>query len=532
MNTRIVNFVLSVAVAVSAMTAMAQSSDAVLRDKITNAVMKVYDDQLAKEPNDYNTLFARAHQHYYNGDYTSALADVNQALLITPKTDNELRFDEYILRARISDARQDYVSELADLRLAQELQPKSLACTDLIAKANLKAGNLAAAEKAFKTILRAESMNYDAMYGMAQVEMSRGNAKAAMEHVDKAVELFRTEPQVYVNRADIYTRQNNIDAAVNDLITGMSVGNGGNAVQCLFDLSDVNYDGVMQALATLADKTNDSGLYRYLRANIAMDHMHYAQALKDLNFIRNNKLYESPTVDYNTARCCLELARYDEAIVHADRAIATDPSQADFYVVKALALFNAGDGNNADAAMEVLNRCSAFAPQYVPMLMAKASILSSQGKDKDALGYLNAAVANEPSNAEARLTRGLLLKKLDNLKTAVKDFNVMSLLSDDLYDLKGIALSELGRDNDALKWLNTITKNATAGGENYYYAALFMTLRGDNFKAMEYLQKAIEKGYGSLYKLQYDNLSPLSLKSLRTEPGFDLLVEKAQRNFY
>ena len=140
------------------MTGLAQSSDAVLRDKITNAVMKVYDDQLAKDPNDYNTLFARAHQHYYNGDYTSALADVNQALLITPKTDSELRFDEYILRARISDARKDYVSELADLRLAQEIQPKSLACTDLIAKANLKAGNLNAAEKAFKTILRAESM--------------------------------------------------------------------------------------------------------------------------------------------------------------------------------------------------------------------------------------------------------------------------------------------------------------------------------------------------------------------------------------
>ena len=311
MNTRIVNFVLAVAVAVSAMTAMAQSSDAVLRDKITNAVMKVYDDQLAKEPNDYNTLFARAHQHYYNGDYTSALADVNQALLITPKTDNELRFDEYILRARISDARQDYVSELADLRLAQELQPKSLACTDLIAKANLKAGNLAAAEKAFKTILRAESMNYDAMYGMAQVEMSRGNAKAAMEHVDKAVELFRTEPQVYVNRADIYTRQNNIDAAVNDLITGMSVGNGGNAVQCLFDLSDVNYDGVMQALATLADKTNDSGLYRYLRANIAIDHCHYSQALQDLNDIKRNHLYDSPNVDYHISKCCLEMARYD-----------------------------------------------------------------------------------------------------------------------------------------------------------------------------------------------------------------------------
>ena len=109
--------------------AIAQSSDDVLRDKITDAVMKVYDEHLAENPNDYNTLFARAHQQFYNGDYTAALADVNQAMLLTPKTDKELRFDEYILRARISEARQDYVGELADLRLAQELQPKSLACT-------------------------------------------------------------------------------------------------------------------------------------------------------------------------------------------------------------------------------------------------------------------------------------------------------------------------------------------------------------------------------------------------------------------
>ena len=58
-------------------------------------------------------------------------------MLLTPKTDKDLRFDEYILRARISDARRDYTSELTDLRLAQELKPKSLACTDLIAKANL-----------------------------------------------------------------------------------------------------------------------------------------------------------------------------------------------------------------------------------------------------------------------------------------------------------------------------------------------------------------------------------------------------------
>lgn len=523
---------LSLVIACCAMTMVAQSSDAVLRDKITNAVMKVYDDQLAKEPNDYNTLFARAHQHFYNGDYTSALADVNQALLLTPKTDGDLRFDEYILRARISEARHDYASELADLRMAQELQPKSLACTDMIAKANLKAGNLAAAEKAFKTILRAESMNYDAMYGMAQVELARGNAKAAIEQVDKAVGLFRTEPQVYVNRADIYTRQGNVDAAVVDLLMGMSVGNGGAAAQRLFDLSDTHYDGVMSTLANLADRTTEnSGLYRFMRANIALDHAHYGQALRDLNFIQRNNLYDSPTMDYLMGKCNLELGRFDEALVNVEKALERDPSQPEFYLLKALAEFNSGEGNNYQAAMQTLNQCSAFAPQNVPMLMTKAGLLSSQGKDQEALGYLNAAVANEPTNAEALLTRGLLLKKLDNFKAAAKDFNVVSLLSDDLFDLKGIGLSEMGRDNDAFKWLNTILGTNLPGGENYYYAAVFMALRGDNYKAMEYLQKALDNGYGSLYKLRYDNLSPLSLKSLRGDSNFELLIDKAQRNF-
>ena len=532
MNIRLNRIIFAWTFVLCAFTMLAQDNDVLLRDRITDAVMKVYDEQIAKDPNDYNTLFARAHQHYYNGEYNAAIADVNQAMLLTPKTDKDLRFDEYILRARISDARRDYTSELADLKLAQELNPKSLACTDLIAKANLKAGNLNAAEKAFKTILRAESMNYDAMYGMAQVEQARGNAKGALEHVNKAVELFRVEPQVFINRADIYTRQGNIDAAVTDLLQGMTVGDGGNAAQCLFDLSDMHYDAVMQSLATMADQSTDmGGLFRYLRANIAVDHTCYGQALRDLNFIKHNGLYDNHTVYYNLAKCYLELARYDEALAAADQALNRDPSQPEYYVTKALAEFNVGDGGHYDTAMDVLNRCSAIAPQYVPMLIAKASLLMGQGKNKDALGYLNAAVANEPGNAEALLARALLLKRMDNLRLAVNDFNTISRLSDDVYDLKGIGLSELGRDNDALRWLHQVTSVSKPGGENFYYAAVFMAMRGDNFKAMEYLQKAVDLGYGSRYRLQYDELSPVNLKSLRDVPGFDLLVEKAQRNF-
>ena len=523
--------IVSLIMAMYAMMAVAQSNDAVLRDKITNAVMKVYDDQLAKDPNDYNTLFARAHQHFYNGEYTAALADVNQAMLLTPKKDRDLRFDEHILRARISEARQDFASELADLRLAQELQPKSLACTDMIAKANLKAGNLDAAEKAFKKILHAESMNYDAMYGLALVEQQRNNSRAAIEQVDKAVRLFRAEPQVYVNRADIFIRQGNVSAALQDLLDGMSVGDGGTAAQRLFDLSDSNYDDVMRSLADLANKTNDSGMYRYLRASIAIDHSRYGQALKDLYFIKRNHLYEGSAVYYNIAKCCVELARFDEALDNVDKALEMEPQQPEYYIVKSLAEFNAGDGGNYEAAMQVLNRCSEFAPQYVPMLVAKANLLISQGKEKDALGYLNAAVANEPTNAEALFTRAMLFKRQYEPKLLSRDLKSITMLSDEVEDLKGFALSELEHDNEALSWLQKVTSANVPGGENLYYAAVFMALRGDDYNAINYLQKALDNGYSSLYNLKYDVLSPLTLKSLREKPNFTLMVDKAQRNF-
>ena len=533
MNKRLTNIILVLFAAVCALPMMGQgSSDPVLRDKITNAVMKVYDEQIANDPNDYNTLFARAHQNFYNGDYTAALADVNQALLLTPTSDKELRFDEYILRARISDARRDYTGELADLHLAQALQPKSLACTDLIAKANLKAGNLDAAEKAFKTILRAESMNYDAMYGLAQVEQAKGNMSAAIDQASKAVSLFRVEPQVYVNRADIYARQGNIDAAVHDLIDGMSVGDGGNAAQRLFDLSDTNYDAVMRSLAALADKSSDGGgIYRYLRANIAMDHSRYGQALKDLNYIKRNNLYDSPMVDYNTAKSCLELCRYDEAIQLINKAIEKDPARPEYYLVKAEAEYYADENGNADAALQALNACSLISPQYVPMLLAKAELYASQGENNEALGYLNAALANESGNPEALYMRSLLFQRMNNFKLATRDWNTMLLLGDDLYSLNGLAQNGLGRDNDALAWLHKITSSNLPGGENFYYAAVFMAARGDNYKAMEYLGKALDLGYGSLHNLKREVLSPVNINSLRDLPDYGLLIDKAQRKF-
>jgi len=253
--------------------------------------------------------------------------------------------------------------------------------------------------------------------------------------------------------------------------------------------------------------------------------------LADLNNVMRTRSYDSPTVYFNAGRCCFELEQYADAARLADQALAMDSSQPEYYLLKSQALYYAGDGGNVDAAMEWLDRCSLVDAQYVPMLMAKAALYSRQGQDETALSYLNAALDQEPDNAEALLSRATLLQRLGQIQQADQDMNTMLMLSDDVYDLKGFALYALGHNSEAMRWLQQITSNSIPGGEAFYYAATLMATRGDNFKAMEYITRAIELGYGSRHRLEREELLPATLAPLRSDQGFKMLLEKASPNF-
>ena len=90
------------------------------------------------------------------------------------------------------------------------------------------------------------------------------------------------------------------------------------------------------------------------------------------------------------------------------------------------------------------------------------------------------------------------------------------------------ALDELSRESDAFAWLRRITATSLPGGENFYYAALFMAAKGDNYRALDFLQTAVDNGFGSVYRMRDDVLSQVSLKSLRSESQFELLMDKAR----
>lgn len=528
---------LMLAVAAGSVTFVAHSqddNDAALRQKINTAVMKVYDDALAKDPTDYNTRFARANQLYYNGDYENALSDVTACLLATPDKESELRYDELLLRAKIYNATRQYGMEKEDLTQALALKPSNMAGIDMMAKLALQQGDLDVAEKNFNAILRQSPQNYDALYGLARVAVKRSDWTTAQDMANRAVTLFPAEQQVYLNRADIYTQMGQYQPAAQDLILAMSVSNDqGKAVSQLLNMADNHYDEVMKALQVSIDNAPRNGTFPYLRATVAMRRMHYGQALRNLNSIVNNNLSNDCSVYFNQARCLFELARYDEALAALEKGMATNGNDADACVLKAQITEHMGQGGNYAAALQVLKEGESLNTGYAPNLLAQARILIAQRKSEEALDILNNVIAANPRNNEALLMRGWLYKyRLRNRDAALADFGIAVNNGSDLKSLKGFALHEVGRDDEARTWAQDIIRdNVLPGGESYACASALLSDMGDNDQALKYLESALANGYGSLYEVR-DNVDPyVNLKLVRRHAEFQTLVDRYETNF-
>ena len=515
--------------------AQTQNDDQIVRDKITEAVMRVYNEHLAKNPSDYNTMFARANQYYYNGEIDNALADVNTILTLIPDNDQELRFETMMLRARLYDMKKDYAQEINDLNSAKALNPTSPVCNEPLAKAYLNSGDLNNAETYFKAMLRNQPLDYNAMYGLARVEVERNNYEQAISHVEKAVSLFSAETQVYLNRADILMRLNQFEPAAQDYISAMAVGDeNGEGMAALFQMSDTHYDEVMSALASSIEKAPRVGMFYYIRSTIAMKHLHYGQALKDLKAIIDYDLYNYHTIYYNAARCQMELMQFDDALANVNKALAMDSTVADYYILKAAAERYRGRGNNFENALLVLDEATKVAPGNISTMLERARILIAQKKDKAALNELDIAVATQPANAEARLLRGWLNKyRLKDPTMANADFQEMLLANDEsLAGLRGFALHEVGRDDEARAWAQKIVdENVQIGGEAQYYAAALLSDIGDEAKAMDYFKSALQNGYGSLFEVKVNENPYVNLKLLRRAADFNTVVEQNQSNF-
>ena len=184
--------------------------------------------------------------------------------------------------------------------------------------------------------------------------------------------------------------------------------------------------------------------------------------------------------------------------------------------------------------MKTLDQALVLNENYAPTLLAKARMLIAQKKYKDALPLVTKAINADPNSTDALMLRGWLNKKhLKNATAANADFEkVLTFDADEIESLRGFALHELGRDNEANAWAEKMIQDYPAtGGETYYYAAALQAAMGNKAQGIKYLESCLANGYGGLYDIKLNEDPYVNLAPLRSEPSFNILLNNSQLNF-
>lgn len=270
------------------MCGFAQSS---MKDPMTKAMMEVYDQEIAANPQAYDVYFRRANEYYKFNQYLRALSDIDSAIKYAPQGDTDFMFQCVSLRGDIYQMLGKTQEALNDFTEALKLDPTSFMAIYQKANCEYELGNYAAAKADYTRIRANNPRSAEALTGLARIAVKENNIGLASEYMDDAVAMMPADSDVYVRRSSIRRMLGNNTGAVEDLLMAISIDNTPKAFQQLIEISNEDYPAVVTALSNAVHQAPEQGMFYYIRGVIAQAHDHFPSAIADYNKIIDENMY-------------------------------------------------------------------------------------------------------------------------------------------------------------------------------------------------------------------------------------------------
>ena len=497
-------------------------------DDLVNAMMEVYAEELAANPRDYRTYYCRAAAYFSQGNMDMALADINQAIKYFPRKEKEDLSRAYLLRSRILTLNGEDKSALTDLNSALRLVPNLRQALKDRGDLLCRLGQYDLAKIDYNNLLRLDTRNQSAYLGLARVEAHQGATARAQQLLEQAVNFAPQSPESYLGRSEIYREMGLLPEAVDDLLHAILLDDGqSRAMQNLIELSRESYDEVIAGLNRNIGRSPRQGMLYYVRGAVYKAHDDYAASWRDWDTILEEGFFNLPTIYYNRAYCLLHLGRFDEARADIEKAIEKDGRNVEYY--RLLAEIERGAGHWV-AADQAIRQAAVYDPSNVQVCIERGMIAYDEGNYIDAIGYYNEAIAADPTIPYPYLLRAYVQEYgLENRTEAEADYRkVLSLDDQSVYygdNLKGIAFARLHQPREMARWESRLLQSGTVRNIDYFYLACMYAMT-DAGKAIGYLEKALQSGFGDYNRIAIDRYSSVSLLPVRHLAPYGELLQR------
>jgi tetratricopeptide (TPR) repeat protein len=279
-----------------------------------------------------------------------------------------------------------------------------------------------------------------------------------------------------------------------------------------FDKAIGHYTEALRAKPDDAMAHNNLGLALAHKGRYADAVQHYSEAL------RLNPDYAE--VHNNLGIALAKQGSWNEAIKHYRKAIQLRPHYAEAHTNLATVLVKEG---RMDEAISHYSEAVDSDPYLETAIILLALALSQQGQIDEAVLTLEKGLKRIPNSADLNNHLGMLHHVSGNLDTAVIFYRkAISLQSDHGEALNNLAAALVHKKEyeEALTICKKLVTLHPDRPETYYNVASVYALQRQIEKSIEWLRKAIERGYSNWEMIKTDQ----DLENIRHTKGYQALI--------
>jgi tetratricopeptide (TPR) repeat protein len=279
------------------------------------------------------------------------------------------------------------------------------------------------------------------------------------------------------------------------------------------DVAITHFDKALQLNNRFAKAHFNLGAEMERQGNDADAVKHYHEAIKiEPNYIKAHN---------NLGLLLARTGRIEEAFQHYSRILNFNPEYAPAHLNWGVAQADLGKFSQAIAHFEQALKID---PNYADAYYNLAIVLEKQGKINDAIDHYATALEKNPAKAEAHFNLGNIFFKQGNTDDAIAHYKAaMTIRPDFLETISNLALVNVARKDytEALALFMDILKYRPDDAETHYNIACMYSRLKRKEESIEWLQKAIDKGYANWNNIKTDS----DLENIRDTNAYKELVK-------
>lgn len=469
--------------------------------------------------NGYAYLWAAVIYSAQSDDAGSVLSYSDKALQYLPKKDNEYRSAAFNLRAEAYNNLGNQDKALADISEAIKLSPKDVDLLNYRHQIYYEQERYDLALADAKKITELDPANPLGFIAIGRLAGAQKDYTTALTNYDYAIKLQSDNSACYSFRADTYADMKRWGDAVDDMITALSLDeNDEVALDVYREVADSATTVMKTKLKIQSKKEANKSVWPYLVGNTNLRESNYREAAK--YFEKSYQIEPNIQSAYSLSICYNYLGKVDKAVDYADRILQMDSTDNDALYCKALAYY---ENCRWAEAEKMLNDYIDAEPDNANCYRMRATARLHLKNNDGALEDINTALTlDDKPNTLARA--GRIYWAIGD-KTTAKGYFEKAIAADTLNSYTYLCIyadGYLGRFDEAKRAIEESLPSANDG--DLYNFACYYALFGDKQEAITMLNKAVDKGFSNLNKLEGDT----DLDSLRQLDGFKKVVERVK----